>query len=364
MDELGKRDRLTRWKPTIAYRSGDRVDYMEIDSLRSRLSFSPIDVRAGWRLTKVMLRSTPDNFDPHSLVEADEGLSTAEWGPEAVGSDAYEYAVRAAVEPFWGAPPEHVPAAAARGVLGSSLGQKLLQLPGGTGSLCGWLVGEQFEGGCEVERVEAAEDGYRVHLAGGNAPGADGSSREADGVVLATDAHVATGLFGDLPAASTLGGASYASNLHVALAFDSEPWPEEAGDLVFEVGPGERTITSYAPLSRRRPQGLPAGSELIDVYFGDRASRRLAERREEAVELAVGAVERYLGISLPEPRFIEAIFQPRALSVPRPGELAARPDLGLPAGLAVAGDHAAMAAVETAVRSGEAAATKLLAEVA
>lgn len=346
---LGRRGDLSRWKPKIGFRNGDQIDYLKPDSMISRMSFSPISMRAGWRLTREMMRSTPDIFNGVELAEADDGVSVAGWGPRAVGEQAYEYGIRTAVEPFWGAAPEDVPAAAARGVLGSSIGQKLLQVSGGTGAICEWLAEDDFEPNTTVELVESDGKLARAHLAGGQ-------TREADAVVVATDARIAAKLL-DGHGAEQLNDYSYAANLHVALAFDSEVWPQAGGDLVFEVGPGERTVTSYAPLSRRRPAGLLGGSELIDVYFGDRASRRLD--RDAAVAAAISAVERHLDGPLPAPAFEEVINQPLALSAPRPGELAGRTELVLPANVAVAGDHIAMAAVETAVRSGEVAARKL-----
>lgn len=352
IDELGRRDELTRWKPKIGFRDGEQINYLKPDSMWSRMTFKPIGAAAGWKLTREILRSTPDIFDSADLANADDGRSTAEWGPDAVGEDGYQFGVRTAVEPFWGATPEDVPAAAARGVLGSSLGEKLLQLPGGIGTLCEWLSEDEVRTNATVERVQTRGEQVRITLAGGE-------SIDADGVIVATDAVTASELIDfDDACIKELGRYSYAANLHVALAFEEEVWSSTSGDLVFEVGAGERTITSYAPLSRRRPAGPPAGAELIDVYFGDRASRAIESDR--AVELSIESIERHLGSALPEALFVEVIYQPRALSVPRPGELPKRSPLNLPSTIKLAGDHRAMASVETAVRTGEEAAASFV----
>lgn len=349
--EMGRADELHCWTPTIAFRRGSEVRRLRPASTVSAAQFGRTAWRSGPRIALDLLRSSPHPFDLDEFAAADDGISTASWGTSVADPTSYQFLVKAVAEPLWGASAEDIPAAATRGALRRGLGAGFLIPPGGVSSICEWLSQGEIATEAEVTEIKANPDHVAV--------GVDGRDPiEAKAVIIATDAPTAAAILTSSPGtAEALNQRSYSASLHVAIAFDDWQWPDQHDDAVFWVEKGEPVITSIAPQSRREPPVAATGTELIDIYFGDRASRELGEK--EATVIAIDSVKRHLGVALPRARIVTSVRHRNAISVPRPGELAQRRPLQLPAGVFVAGDHVSMGSMETAVRSGERAAREV-----
>jgi oxygen-dependent protoporphyrinogen oxidase len=309
--------------------------------------------RVAVRLARSALGPAPDLFDLDALAEADRGESIAQWARRAVGEAAYHAVIRPGVEPYWYFRCEEAAAPLVIGLLKVARSARFLCLADGMGSLCEWLAaGVEVRLGLRALHVELAGDRVRVLAE-------DGEAFDAEGAVLATDAHAAAGLLGFSPAAERLEGVPYAANVHVALAYDHDPWAGFPASLVFCVGPGEHRVATVGLLARKSRSLVPLGGQVVSVCFTDRASRRLSAQQAERA--AREAIAHLLGSPAPEPRFVRVFRRELAIPVPRPGQYAALRGVrdGMPSRLRLAGDYLSHATIEGAVRSGERAAHEL-----
>ncbi|HEV2999377.1 MAG TPA: NAD(P)/FAD-dependent oxidoreductase [Solirubrobacteraceae bacterium] len=300
----------------------------------------------------------PDAFDLDALAAADSGETVADWARRRLGDDGLEHVARPTFEPYWLYPPEEGVALALTTFLRHTPNLKLLALPAGTGSLCESLVRDvRVELGVPVLAVRAERDGVAVETADGE--------RRAEGVVVATDANAAAGLLKGWAGAQALARVPYARNVHVACGY-RVPTDRLARfpATIKPASPATEPVAAVGILSRKAPGLVASGSEVVDVYFGERASA--AMREEDAGRLAHEAAQRFLDADLPEPAFAHVFHRERAIVKPPPGHYGRMRDAlrRLPPRVALAGDYLSAGIVEGAVHSGERAAAALAAQLA
>jgi oxygen-dependent protoporphyrinogen oxidase len=357
---LGRSDEIVRFDRVAGFHDGSELHPLRMESPPSYMRLGLLGLRDKARIAarslRASLRGGPDLFELDSLVEADRGETIAQWGRRSFGEAGYEYVVRPNIEPLWSFSCEDASAALQLALLRVSRGRgvRLMVPRRGVGSVCEWLAeGLQVRAGTKVMRLEVA-DRVLVH--------ADSGTLAADGVVIATDATTASGLVPAGPARAILEQVPYAANVHVAFGFAEDPWPEFPTDIVVPVGSGERAVTSVELLSRRSESLVPEGAQVVDVYIGDRAARRLTDA--EAAAEAHDAVNRYLGAA-PPPAFEHVFRRERAFPVPVPGGYSRMREAlsATPSRVRLAGDYLSHAMIEAAIRSGERAARELHSEL-
>jgi oxygen-dependent protoporphyrinogen oxidase len=360
--ELGGGNELVRYRGKSGFHDGERCYLRSIGSRSAYLRLpllSPRDkARFAMQGLALTLRGGPSMFDIAELADADDGTTVAEWARSTFGEATYQYVMRPSIEGLTGYSCEDASAATGKALLNAARGRgvRFHAIKSGTGALCQWLLrGSEQRLGCPVRSVSATPAGIDVNAA-------DGPHR-FDGAIVATDASGAADLI-QLPAVrEALSGIRYTISIHVAFAYEEDPWPAAPADAIFPVGPNRPADGTLALLSRKWAGLVPAGAQMASVYFEDWASRSLATDTA-ATEAASKTIERLLGMS-PRPSFQRVFRRPRGVPIPEPGSfgrvLAARE--ALPPNLRLAGDYVGHQGVEGAIRSAEAAARSLSLEI-
>ena len=375
--ELGRRDHLVSMRAPSAFDDGRKL---HVFKPLSPISWARLPL-LGWRdKARLGLRGAaaalhgPDLYDGSSLYRAERGLALESWARDKVGSNAYEFAVRAQIEPIWGLAgelPSHTlwPALARVGARVPPWRASASALRGGIGALCGWLADAARAAGPSAQ----VRTGVRVRSLDARARGVtaitgSGEAVEADAALVATDAHAAATLLdGCDPAGvtrSALEAVRYSGSVHVAVGYDRDPWPRFRPWAVVPVGPGPRAVLGLSLLARKCPASVPRGAQVVDVYLGDHGFREL--EADAAAACAQAAIANHLGPPETEPAFVWTFARRRAFPVPRRGAYAmvARAGSALPPRVRLAGDYVAPGGIETAVREGERAAEELAAGLA
>ncbi len=338
--------RILPWKPASPLSVARLPDARWATKLRAFAVLSFYALRA------------PDAFELGALADADAGETVAEWARRRLGVDGLEHVARPTFEPYWLYPPEDGVALALTTFLRHTPKLKLFALPSGTGALCETLVRDaKVELGAAVLAVRPHRDAVTVETADGE--------RHADGVVVATDANAAATILRGWSGAPTLGRVPYAGNVHVACGYRlPTDLLARFPATVKPAAPAAEPVAAIGILSRKAPGLVARGSEVIDVYFGERASGEM--REEDAGRLAHEAAQRFLDVDLPEPAFAHVFERERAIVKPPPGHYGLMRDLlgRLPRRVALAGDYLSAGIVEGAVHSGERAAETLSAQLA
>jgi oxygen-dependent protoporphyrinogen oxidase len=345
IEEVGKSESVSSFAATLAIHHGGRLHEIRLTSLASRLRFPLIDWRSKLKLGALSVLPAPDIYDADALARVDDGESAADWGRRRAGDSGYRFAVKPGIE-LLGASCQQVNAPFAAGLTRAMRNVRPLRLGGGVGAFCEWLA-ERLDVrlGSAAATLAIDEDGVLVTTA-------DGASHRADAAMIATDAGVAAELLGTAGAARGLRRAEYAPTAHLAIGFPSSAWADIDAEWVVATEQ-DAAVSTIGLLSRRSPQAVPPGAEVLDIYFSPSACGRLSDA--ELVEAAKQAIRHLLGKALPRPGFEMLFRQARGLSAPAPGSatelLATR--ASLPRQVAVVGDWVSYGGVELAVRSGE-----------
>jgi oxygen-dependent protoporphyrinogen oxidase len=356
IEELGHADAVTIFEPTLGMHDGERSHLLRPSSLIDVARLPAVGWGTKLRLLLSTLGPKVDVFDERPLAEADTGETVERWAYRRFGGQGYDYVVRPTLQLFGGDPEAMFAPFAAR-LMRMQRQIKVIAVDGGIGSLPEWLSeGIETSLGSAVAVVEPGRDSVRVVTE-------EGELLEADAAVIATDARRAARLLAHEPARAALAAVHYVPALNVALGFESNPWPDARAVFVLPVGPDRQAVGALVQLSLKSPGAVPAGSEVVQVYFGKRASAHLTDA--DALLAARRGVAELLGGPVPEPAF-EHVFRHVGIPAPRPGTAAgllAIPD-SAPPRVALAGDYLTFGSVETAIRSGERAAERLHAELA
>jgi protoporphyrinogen/coproporphyrinogen III oxidase len=353
--DLGHGNEVVRCRGVTGFHDGEELHLLRLESPPSYLRLGLLSRRQRARLALrgalISLRPGPGPFDLDSLADADRGETIAAWARRNLGEAGYQYAIRPNVEGLSGFSCEDASAATAIALMRASRGRgiDILALRNGTASICDWLVeGVDVRPGERVLGVEAGGESVAVRT--------ESDRIEATAAVIAADARAAATLLPPGSAREALELTPYAASVHVSLAYEEDPWPRAPADAVIPVGPGEQAAGAVALLSRKSPSLVPAGAQVADVYFGDRAARRLPSD-VEALAQARETTRALLG-SAPSPLFERVFRRERAVPLPRPGGFArlrtARE--AMPPRVRLAGDYLFHQTVEGAIRSGERAA--------
>ena len=196
---------------------------------------------------------------------------------------------------------------------------------------------------------------------------ASGEMLEADGVVLAAEAHQSARIVRDLAPdlAPLLGEIPYASSATVSLGYRREAIPQSLDGFGFVVPRSERRpILACTFSSVKYPGRAPDGHALLRVFLGGALDEGvLKEEDESLVTIARGQLAELLGVTGP-PLLTRIHRHPAAMPQYRVGHLKLvaqiEEALARAPGLALAGSAYRGVGISDCVHSGEAAASRLL----
>jgi protoporphyrinogen/coproporphyrinogen III oxidase len=332
----------------------------DIGSLRGYLRFPYVPGAQKWRAALAVARGAAARWhvaEPASLAPIDTE-SAGQWAERELGGAAFEYLVRCAFEPFFFYEAAGASAAVVRALLGHSLRWRLYAPPGGMGLLCAALA----------RRVPVTY-GTRVTAIDGEA--GQLVARHERGAVAARAAIVAIPPAALLQVRMPLAAPDWAAiravefapslrlNLHYGRTAVLDP------PAVTPCGPGPRAIVGVSAMSRWLPQRTPPGREIVRVSASASRSAQLAGLSVEAAGRALLADCRGLGLELPDPDEVTAFEEPHAIVRTPAGHFtgALRFINGVRGTLDFAGDWLTGSTIEGAVRTGEAAAGRVIARL-
>ena len=195
-------------------------------------------------------------------------------------------------------------------------------------------LGDRVRVGSRVDAVSARADGFVVHAD-------DGTERAADAVVVATEAHVAPEILGDLAhgVAPDLKSIEYVSTGVVLMVYANDTARDLPSGTGFVVPRGKAPMTASTWLSNKWPTEAFGTRAVVRCYVGGAGAEDLLD--EDDADL-VEACARHLAAVVPLPDVPEhsaVVRWPRAMPQYGVGHLerVARIRSGLPAGIFVTG---------------------------
>jgi oxygen-dependent protoporphyrinogen oxidase len=364
LKEMGCDTQLVPWGGATELLDKDGSRYpVSFVSLPSYLKVPKLTFGDRLKMAVGMLRlmlggGAANAFDGGDLARFDTGENLAAWSRRCLGDRPYEYVVRPIMDFLYAVPASWLSTPFPHAIIRQAHRMRLSVPPGGVGQVSEWLIGSarrtELHLSTPVERVERLEKGWRVW--------AGGQSYEADGLVMATEAFVTARLLQPYlvdSAYRTLMETPYTEYAHVAIGYRKSPWPHYPADIVLPVGEGEiRNIGALVLHSRRHPGSVPAGGELVGVYFNTPPLAGMSDADIEREALA--ETMRAFGPA-PAPDFAHLLRYDRGLTIAGPGHYGRLNALhaAVPRGVCLAGDYFSQAGVEAAVFSGERAALRL-----
>lgn len=326
--------------------------------LCSPLLSSRDKVRAVGAMLRLHFRGAPHIANLEALARDDDGIDAAQWGGCTFGSDAVDYVVRTAVEPFFYFGIEEISATVARSILHHAIGWRPLVASGGMGELFRAFARPlEIRLGVRVCAIETA--GSRIVIS--HSSGQD----EARAVIVAIPAPAIREIDIALTADDRidLESIEYVPSVRANLGYDRRS--VLSAPLITIAGPGRHRISGISEMSAWNPDRVPAGKEVVRISATASLSRELLDRDDQEVIVELINECNKLGIRVPNPEWTDVVSIRDALVLPSPGHFrktfrfVQRPRQQIH----FAGDWLTGSTIEGAVRSGLTAARAVLAEL-
>lgn len=294
---------------------------------------------------------------PSSLARMDGGATIESWGRRALGETAYQYLLRAGVEPFFYFGAEEASAALAKALIRHVRKWHILAIDGGMGTICDVLA-ERLEvrTGCKASAVEENDRSVTVHHSGGKI--------EADHAILAAPAPAIAKLQGNIGEEdrNQIEAVHYLPNMLLYFGYERPITVQHP--LVTPAGPGRHPIARIRTISEWMPSYVPDGKEMVSVHASSwRSAELIEEEPEEAINLLRRDAETIFG-RLADPDWIRLYPRRDAAVLPEPGHYRRmRAFMRRPrTRLLYAGDWLSGSTIEGALRTGLDAAQQILAQ--
>ena len=332
---------------------------LDLGSVRGVLRFPLVrwigKLRAGVLPARTLVGRRAHVADVAALARYDRGQTLEQWARRWAGDPAYQYLVRPAVETFFYFGCEEASAALGRALVRHGFRWQMQIIANGTGAFCDALAQRlEVRTGCRVGSVEVGSERIAVRHAGGTV--------EADYAILAIPASAAAHVEGALLEADRddLRGVRYAPN--IVLFFGYERPITVQYPSVVPSGPGRHPVASVATTSRWVSDYVPEGKELVAIHASAWRSAELLEREPDKIVTALRADAEEIFGRLADPDWIRMYPRAEAMVVPSPGHYRRmRAFLRRPRQrLLFAGDWLTGSTIEGAVRTGLAAAQRIL----
>lgn len=289
------------------------------------------------------------------LARLDRGDTVEQWGRRTFGDTAYEYLLRTGIEPFFYVGCEETSAAVGKALVHHALGWQLLSPPAGMGAFCAALARRlEVRTGCQASGIELRDGGVAVRHAGG--------TLEADYAILATPATTVAKLEGavDDEDRSDAAAVRYAPSL--TLFFGYERPITVQYPLVTPAGPGRHPIARVRTWSTLMPEYVPKRKELLTIQASGWRSAELLDRDQTAIVSALRADAEDVFGRLADPDWIRLYVRAEGTVIASPGHFRRMAALlrRRRSRVFYAGDWLTGSTVEGAVRTGLAAAARVL----
>lgn len=367
LEEIGKTDELIPWKGSTELRDSNNDRYpVEFVNLFSYLSIPKLTlgdrIKIAWAGLKLLLSPGAKNpFDGEDLAQYDNGDNLERWSRKNLGDRGYEYIIRPLFDFLYAVPPSWLSTPFPIAIIQQAMKMKLSVPPKGPVQVSEWLIeasrNTEIKLNCPVTKIEKQGDGYLIHHTE--------SAEKFDRVVLATEAYTAATLMKEILSAdfiAQLDAAPYTDYAHVQVGYQQNPWSNPTADIVLPVGYGEppRSVGAMVLQSRRQPSSVPAGGEMVGVYFTTPPLETMSD--EEIKAEALRWIHKTYGNPGVEPTFVKLFHYNKGLNIAKPGAYQYLEQLRrqTPDGIQLAGDYFAQAGIEAAVFSGERAAHSLM----
>jgi protoporphyrinogen/coproporphyrinogen III oxidase len=305
---------------------------------------------------RVLLNRRSHVADLAAMARMDRGGTVERWGRRALGKTAYDYVLRSGIEPFFYFGADEVSAALGKALLRHAVRWDVLVLPNGTGSLCDALAERlKVRTGCAASRIEVGEHGVVVQHTGGRV--------EADYAVLAMPAPAIARLEGNIPERdrNEIAAIHYVPNIAVFFGYERPVTVQYP--CVTPAGPGRHPIARVRTLSHWVRSYVPEGKELIVIHASGWRSAELLGRDTGKIVAALRADAEEIFGRMADPDWIRVYPRSDAIVVPPPRHFRRMQALHKRMGdrLFYAGDWLTGSTIEGAVRTGMAAAERVLA---
>jgi protoporphyrinogen/coproporphyrinogen III oxidase len=293
--------------------------------------------------------------DLSALARMDRGSSIEGWGKRTLGPDAYDYILRSGIEPFFYFGAQQVSSAIGKALLRHAIRWRTLVLPAGTQALCDALARRlEVRTGCVAGSVELTDHAVTVHHSGGHV--------EADYAVLAAPAPAIAALAGSIPEEDRVDLLAVRYVPSIVVFFGYERPITVRFPSVIPAGPKRHPIARVRTTSNYVREWVPEGKELIAIYgSGWRSAELLESGRDRMVGALRADAEEIFG-RLADPDWVRVYPRREAIVLPAPGHFRRMQALQRRARgrLLYAGDWVTGSTVEGAVRTGLAAARRIL----
>lgn len=365
--EIGRYDDLVPWGGATELRDSDDARYpVSFVNLASYLTIPKLTLgdRLKIALTGLKLFFSPgakNPFDGEDLARFDRGENLETWSRKNLGDRGYEYIIRPLYDFLYAVPPSWLSTPFPIAIIQQALKMKLSVPPNGPVQVSEWLVESAsnlaVKLSAPVTAIRKVSGCFEVDTAA--------ETLTADGVVVATEAFVAADLMKNFISETSyqaLMAAPYTDYAHVQIGYKKNPWPDYPADIVLPVGYGEgpRSVGAMVLQSRRQKSSVPAGGELVGVYFTTPPLAYMSD--EDICQDALAWVYKTFGRPDCEPEFVKLFHYKKGLNIARPGAYGQLESMRneIPQGICLAGDYFSQAGIEAAVFSGERAAKRLL----
>jgi oxygen-dependent protoporphyrinogen oxidase len=303
---------------------------------------------------RVLLNRRSHVAELASLARMDRG-SIERWGRRTLGATAYDYILRSGIEPFFYFGAEEASSALGKALVRHAIRWRTLVLPAGAGAFCEALARRlEVRTGCAAGSVESDGEKVTVHHSGGGI--------EADYAVLAAPAPAVARFAGSMAEEDRADCKAVRYAPSIVVFFGYERPVTVRFPSVIPAGPKRHAIARVRTTSQWVREWVPEGKELIAIYGTGRRSAELLDADRDRMVGALRADAEEIFGRLADPDWVRVYPRREAIVVPVPGHFRRMQALQrrTRGRVLYAGDWITGSTVEGAVRTGLAAARRIL----